>query len=111
MLVTSGLKDRKDHLTLEWFVPTTNYKLRVTQISDREGRAKIAQRNPVIYDDLSTAEIARRQLERLAAEQGVQAITDFDLLRAEFWPEEESVDDSVRTMRELRRDSARRSIE
>ena len=51
MLVTSGLKARKDHLTLEWFVPTTNYNVRVTQISDREGRAKIAQRNPVIYDD------------------------------------------------------------
>ncbi len=71
----------------------------------------MAQRNPVVRDDVSTAEIARRQLEKLAVEQGVQATTDFDSLKADFWPEDESVDDFVRTVRERRRDSGRRSIE
>ncbi len=71
----------------------------------------MAQRNPVVREDASTAEIARRQLERLADEQGVQRITDFDSLRANFWPEDESIDDFVRTVRERRRDSGRRSLE
>ena len=71
----------------------------------------MAQRNPIVRDDGSAAEVARRQLEQLAAEQGVQPITDFDSLRADFWPEDESVDDFVRTVRERRRDSGRRSIE
>jgi len=82
-----------------------------TRINDRKGGVKMAQRNPVARDDVSTAEIARRQLEKLAAEQGVRAITDFDSLKADFWPEDESVDDFVRTIRERRRDSGRRSIE
>jgi len=42
----------------------------------------MAQRNPVVHDDVSTAEIARRRLEKLAVEQGVQAIIDFDLLKS-----------------------------
>ena len=71
----------------------------------------MAQRNPRVRDDASTAEIARRQLEKLAAEQGVRPITDFDSLRADFWPEGESIDDFVHTIRERRRDSQRRSIE
>ncbi len=69
----------------------------------------MAQRNPILPDDVSTAEVARRHLEELAAEQGVQPMTD--LLKADFWPEDESVDDFVRTIRERRRDSGRRSIE
>jgi hypothetical protein len=44
-------------------------------------------------------------LEGLAAEQGVQPIMDLDSLRADFWPEDESVDDFVRTVRERRRSS------
>jgi hypothetical protein len=71
----------------------------------------MAQRNPIVRDDASAVEVARRQLEKLAAEQGVQPITDFASLRADFWPEDESVDDFVRTVRERRRDSGRRSIE
>lgn len=71
----------------------------------------MAQRNPIANDDVSTVELARRQLEKLAAEQGVRPISDFDSLRADFWPEGESVDDFVRTVRERRRDSERRSIE
>ena len=60
----------------------------------------MAQRNPILRVDVSTAEIARRQLEKLAIEQGVQPITEFDSLKADFWPEDESVDDFVRTIRE-----------
>jgi len=71
----------------------------------------MAQRNPILRVDVSTAEIARRQLEKLAIEQGVQAITDFDSLKADFWPEHESVDDFVLTVPERRRASSRRSIE
>jgi hypothetical protein len=71
----------------------------------------MAQRNPIVHDDVSAAEAARKELERLAVEQGVRPITDFDSLRADFWPEDESVEDFVRTVRERRRDSERRSIE
>lgn len=72
----------------------------------------MAQRNPIVHADVSAAaEAARKELERLAAERGVQPITDFDSLRADFWPENESVDDFVRTVRERRQDSGGRSIE
>lgn len=71
----------------------------------------MAQRNPIARDDTSAAEAGRKELERLAAEQGVRPITDFDSLKADFWPKDESVDDFVRTVRERRRDSEGRSIE
>jgi hypothetical protein len=71
----------------------------------------MAQRNPIVHDDVAAAEAARKELERLAVEQGVRPITDFDSLRADFWPEDESVEDFVGTVRERRRDSERRSIE
>jgi len=70
----------------------------------------MAQRNPAL-NDVSSAETARRELERLAAEKGVMAITDVDSLRADFWPNDESVDDFVRTVRERRYESEKRSIE
>jgi hypothetical protein len=69
----------------------------------------MAQRNPIL-NDASASEAARMELEKLAAEKGVKPITDFESLRAKFWPEEESVDDFVRTVRERRRDSGKRSI-
>ena len=71
----------------------------------------MAQRNPIVHDDVSAAQAARKKLERLAVEQGILPITDFDSLRADFWPENESVEDFVRTVRERRRDSERRSVE
>lgn len=71
----------------------------------------MAQRNPVAHDEGSGAEAARKELETLAEQQGVRPITDFESLRADFWPEDESVDDFVRTVRERRRDSQSRSIE
>jgi hypothetical protein len=69
------------------------------------------QRNPVANDGLATPEVARKELERLAENEGVQPITDFSSLRADFWPEDESVDDFVQTFRERRRASKTRSIE
>lgn len=62
----------------------------------------MAQRNSSGRDDVTVPEVARRELERLAAEQGVQPIIDLDSFRADFWPEDESVDDFVRTIRERR---------
>ena len=71
----------------------------------------MAQRNTIVHDNASGAEAARKELERLAAEQGVRPVTDFESLRADFWPEDESIDDFVRTVRERRRDSGSRRIE
>ena len=59
----------------------------------------MAQRNPIAPDDVSAAEAARKEVEKLAAEQRVRPITDFDALKAGFWPEDENVDDFVRTVR------------
>jgi hypothetical protein len=71
----------------------------------------MAQRNPITPDDVSSAEAARKELERLASEQHVGPVTDFDSLKADFWPEDESVDDFVRTVRERRRASGTRNVE
>ena len=70
----------------------------------------MAQRNPRASDDIS-AEAARKELERIASEQHVGPVTDFDSLKADFWPENEKVDDFVRTVRERRRASEIRSVE
>jgi hypothetical protein len=71
----------------------------------------MAQRNPMEDDTIATPEVARKELERLAADQGVQPVVDLDSLRADFWPEDESVDDFVQTIRERRRASETRSVE
>jgi hypothetical protein len=71
----------------------------------------MAQRNPVTPADVSATEDARKELEKLAAREGVRPVFDLDCLRADFWPEDESVDDFVRTFRERRRASEIRSIE
>lgn len=71
----------------------------------------MAQRNPVTPESALTAEAARKELETLAAEQCVVPITDVDSLRAAFWPEDESVDDFVRSVRQRRRASEIRSVE
>lgn len=69
---------------------------------------KMAQRNPIEHSNVSAAEAARKELERLAAEQGVRPIADLDSLKANFWPKDENVDDFVRTVRKRRRDSESR---
>lgn len=45
-----------------------------------------------------------RSLSEIAHEQGVEPIQDIDSLRADFWPEDESVDEFVATIREWRRE-------
>ena len=71
----------------------------------------MAQRNPKAADEPITPELAREELERLAAEQDVKPISNLDMLRADFWPKDESVDDFVRSVREGRRASEIRSVE
>ena len=71
----------------------------------------MAQRNPKTPDESGMAELARKELERLAAEQDVRPISNLDMLRADFWPQDESVDDFVRSVRERRRASQIRSVE
>ena len=71
----------------------------------------MAQRNPTESGDVTSPEIARRELERLAAEQGVQPVTDLSLLNADFWPKDENVDDFVRSVRERRHAAEIRSVE
>jgi hypothetical protein len=60
-------------------------------------------KNGTLRDCGSTAETRRVELERLADEQGVNPIFEFDLLRADFWPDDESVDDFLQAVREQRR--------
>ena len=43
-----------------------------------------------------------RTVQELAELQGVQAVQDFKHLRADFWPEEETADDFVATVRQWR---------
>jgi len=71
----------------------------------------MAQRNPKAADEPVTPEFARKELERLAAERDVKPISNLDALRADFWPQDESVDDFVRSVRERRRASEIRSVE
>lgn len=71
----------------------------------------MAQRNPNAADEPVTPELARKELERLAAEQNVKPISNLDMLRADFWPKDESVDDFVQSVRERRRASEIRSVE
>jgi hypothetical protein len=71
----------------------------------------MAQRNPRTADEPPTPELARQELERLAAEQHVKPINNLDTLRAEFWPKDENVDDFVRSMRERRCAAEIRSVE
>ncbi|HEV2827507.1 MAG TPA: hypothetical protein VGW76_07855 [Pyrinomonadaceae bacterium] len=71
----------------------------------------MAQRNPRTADEPVTPELARKELERLAAEQDVKLVVNVDLLRADFWPKDENVDDFVRSVRDRRRTSEIRSVE
>jgi len=71
----------------------------------------MAQRNPNAADEPVTAELPRKELERLANEQDVKPISNLEMLRADFWPKDESVDDFVRSVRERRRASQIRSVE
>ena len=51
---------------------------------------------------------SKTDLESLAAQQGVSAVSDFDSLLGDFWPEEESADQFIASVREWRREGERR---
>jgi hypothetical protein len=42
--------------------------------------------------------------EELAAQQGVKPVENLDDLKGGFWPEEESIDDFIRTLYQWRRE-------
>lgn len=46
----------------------------------------------------------KTDLEILAAQQGVSSVSDFDSLLGDFWPEEESADQFIASLREWRRE-------
>jgi hypothetical protein len=50
----------------------------------------------------------KTDLEMLAAQQGVSVVSDFDSLLGDFWPEDESADQFIATVREWRREGERR---
>ncbi len=49
-----------------------------------------------------------RTIEELAAEQGVQPVTDFESLLGDFWPEDETADDFIAAVRAWRREGTDR---
>ncbi len=54
---------------------------------------------------------AETRLEKLAAEQGVRPIEDFDAFMEEcedVWPEDESIDEFIETVRRWRREGEER---
>jgi hypothetical protein len=51
----------------------------------------------------------KRSWEELAAEQGVKPIASIDDLRADFWPEDESIDEFLAAVREWRRHGTKES--
>jgi hypothetical protein len=50
----------------------------------------------------NSAEASRAALMELARQQGIRPVTDLNLLRGDFWPESESIDDLIRTVRAWR---------
>lgn len=66
------------------------------EILDRDGEAEEAR---PLFEEKS-------EIEQLAAEQGVSAVTDFNALLGDFWPEDESADDFIAQVRAWRREDA-----
>jgi hypothetical protein len=71
-------------------------KIADIEIVDRRGEAE--EERP-LFDEKS-------DLDRLAAEQDVTAVADFDSLLGDFWPEDESADDFIAQVRSWRREDA-----
>jgi len=60
-------------------------------------------------DKIGTSDFYRQhKLRELAAEQGVEPITDPTELFGDFWPEEETTEEFITTLREWRRGEAER---
>jgi hypothetical protein len=50
----------------------------------------------------SRADSARAALRELAKQQSIKPVTELSLLRGNFWPENESIDDLIKTVRAWR---------
>jgi hypothetical protein len=70
-----------------------------TPVEDRRRQAKTSE---------SIA--SHEKLRQLAAQQGVAPIDSIDELRGDFWPEDESTDDFIDWLHDVRREDAPRSL-
>jgi hypothetical protein len=66
------------------------------EILDRDGEAEEA--SPLFED--------KSDIGQLATEQGVSAVSDFNALLGDFWPDDESADDIIAQVRAWRREDA-----
>ncbi len=64
-----------------------------------------ASRTPGISQQPAQSKDKIARIEQLAAEQGVLPITDFNQLLGDAWPEDESVEEFIEAIRELRESS------
>jgi hypothetical protein len=77
-------------------------KIEHVEVLDRHLEVeKRGERGTSFFDD-------KTDLEALAAPQGVPTVSDFDSLLGDFWPEEESADQFIATIREWRREGEHR---
>jgi hypothetical protein len=68
-------------------------------------RARLARRmGPGVVSGRAFLAQQPRDLPTIAAEQGVQPVTSLDDLVGDFWPDDESVDEFIATVREWRRE-------
>jgi hypothetical protein len=72
------------------------------EVLDRDVEAEERGEKGVVFFEGKT------DLENLAAQQGVSAVSDFDSLLGDFWPEEESADQFIASVREWRREGEHR---
>ena len=56
----------------------------------------------VTSDTAGSMEARHAELLRLAERQGVKPVTNIDDLAGDFWPEDESIDDFIATVRRWR---------
>ena len=56
----------------------------------------------VTSDTADSMEARHAELLRLAERQGVKPVTNIDDLAGDFWPEDESIDDFIATVRRWR---------
>jgi hypothetical protein len=75
---------------------------------EQEKLPEDAQESQAIKDDARKAAHARAW--ELAKRQGVKPIENMEELRGDFWPEEESIDEFLSWVRELRQSDKPRSL-
>lgn len=63
-----------------------------------------AQMNPSLVSGRDFFAQPKRDLETLAAQQGVEPVNDFDESLGDFWPDDETPDEFIAAVREWRSD-------